>query len=385
MPVAIDEKEANFLDSAKRHDFNDTIYRRVYYKAVTASRFKEYMPKAIRDDPNAPVFRDSKEVPIDVPNAAKPAAPSILYAIPIFGWQKATAGSVRKGRALRVYLNRPWFSSGDNEQLGVVLWPGKIPTGPDGLEEAKQAVTMLGSDPIWGSPSTPQNLTITDFGNASGRSPSGLPLDELRGKPVDVAAHDVGYDPDRQLWYCDIEIDSRDSYFPFVRLALARYQPISVPGAHLSKVILADFAQLAPDRSLSMVRLPNSVRVTVTGHTYSSGPWAAALGSQAGSQVDVSLERYDTTIGTNLGWVSEPKATVVRENPPGPPVIFNGTLNLPPPQQGQTPQLPQRYRVVVKEYEILPADATKPEFGIASEPWPRSPSKRLVYAEQVEL
>ena len=386
MPVTIDEKEANFfLDSAKRHEFNDTIYRRVYYKAVTTSRFKEYMPKAIRDDPKAPVFRESKEQYLDIPNAAKPAAPSILYAIPIFGWQSTAAASVRKGRALRVYMNRPWFSSGDNEQLGVILWPGRIPTDPDGLEEAKQAVTMLGSDPVWSSSSTPQNLTITDFGNAAGSSPSGLPLDELQGKPVDVAAHSVGYDPDRRLWYCDISVDSRDSYFPFVRLALARYQPISVRGAHLSKVILADFAQLAPDRTLSLVRLPNSVRVTVTGHTYSSGPWAAALGTQAGSQVDVSLERYDTTIGTNLGWVSVPNATVVRDGPPGPPVIFSGTLNLPPPQNAQAPQLPQRYRVVVKEYETLPADATKPELTMMSEPWPRSPARRLVYAEQVEL
>jgi hypothetical protein len=386
MPVKLDDQDVNFFqDYARRHEFHDTIYRRVYYKAVTTSRFKEYMPKTIRDDPKAPVFRESEEMYLDIPSAAKPAAPGILYAIPIFGWQKGAGTSVRKGRGLRVYLNRPWFSSGDNEQLGVILWPGKIPTDPDSLEEAKQAITMLGSDPIWSSTSTPQNLTITDFGNAGQSSPSGLPLDELQGKPVDVAAHDVGYDAERGLWYCDIAVDSRGSYFPFIRLALARFQPISVPGAHLSKVILVDFAQLAPDRTLSLVRLPNSVRVTVSGHTYSSGPWAAALGTQAGSQVEVSLERYDTAIGTNLGWVSVPNATTVRDNPPGPPVLFSGTLDLPPPQQGQAPQLPSRYRVVVKEYETLPADTTQPELAIMNEPWPRAPTKRLVYAEQIEL
>ena len=42
-------------------------------------------------------------------------------------------------------------------------------------------------------------------------------------------------------------------------------------------------------------------------------------------------------------------------------------------------------RVVVKEYEMLPADATKPELGIVSERWPMAPTKRLVYAEQDEL
>src|SRR5215207_3202949 len=44
---------------------------------------------------------------------------------------------------------------------------------------------------------------------------------------VEVAPHDVFYDAERQLWFCDIEIDQGQSYWPFVRLALARYQPCS--------------------------------------------------------------------------------------------------------------------------------------------------------------
>jgi len=46
---------------------------------------------------------------------------------------------------------------------------------------------------------------------------------------VAVAGHTVSYDQDRSLWYSDIQFDwstkSGTSYFPFVRLALARYQP----------------------------------------------------------------------------------------------------------------------------------------------------------------
>ncbi len=69
-----------------------------------------------------------------------------------------------------------------------------------------------------------------------------------------IAPHDVFYDAEPQLWYCDIQIETRDTYFPFIRLALARYQPISTPGAHLSNVVLADFMALSADRWLNVTR-----------------------------------------------------------------------------------------------------------------------------------
>jgi hypothetical protein len=87
---------------------------------------------------------------------------------------------------------------------------------------------------------------------------------------VDIAPHDVFYDPDRQLWYCDIEVTWGASYYPFIRLALARYQPTSVPGAHLSKVVLADFMPLVSDRwlNVSQTQEARTRRVAVFGSTY---------------------------------------------------------------------------------------------------------------------
>ena len=58
--------------------------------------------------------------------------PSFAYRLassavsPTFGWSSSVNSattqfdSVRRGRGLRVYLDRPWFSSGDGERLG--LW-----------------------------------------------------------------------------------------------------------------------------------------------------------------------------------------------------------------------------------------------------------------------
>ena len=37
------------------------------------------------------------------------------------------------------------------------------------------------------------------------------------------------FDQVRKLWYCDLQLDAGTSYFPFVKLALARYQPHSIP------------------------------------------------------------------------------------------------------------------------------------------------------------
>jgi hypothetical protein len=39
------------------------------------------------------------------------------------------------------------------------------------------------------------------------------------------------------------------TYAPFVRLALVRYQPHALVASKVSRVVLADFAQLTPDRA----------------------------------------------------------------------------------------------------------------------------------------
>ena len=77
------------------------------------------------------------------------------------------------------------------------------------------------------------------------------------------------WDGDRELYYSDIEFASGSAYFPFIRLALCRYQPHSMAGIEMSPVRLADFAQLAPDRWVSLA-YPSAteVDVTVVGHSY---------------------------------------------------------------------------------------------------------------------
>jgi hypothetical protein len=156
---------------------------------------------------------------------------------------------------------------------------------------------------------------------------------------VDVAPHDVFYDATRQLWYCDIEINCGASYFPFVRLALARYQPISSPNAHLSNVVLADIISLAADRWLNVTPAADSqkVRIAVFGiNADESSAHHEAAHSLASSHidpltgiievrrpaavsernvVDVWLERLDPQLGEDFGWQRIPEAVIAQRVP----------------------------------------------------------------------
>ena len=77
--------------------------------------------------------------------------------------------------------------------------------------------------------------------------------------PYSVTRHD-----DR--WYADIQLaPPTASYAPFVRLALARFQPDSLPGLALSQIVLSDLVRLLPDRRLIVERNGADLRLTLTG------------------------------------------------------------------------------------------------------------------------
>ena len=255
-----------------------------------------------------------------------------------------------------------------------------------------------------------------------------------RAAPVDIAAHDVHYDHERQLWYCDIEIDQGPSYWPFIRLALARYQPVSVDGCELSEIVLADVMPLAADRWLHVRSSgdPGVRRVTVHGrapHDSSASREAGAAATADAATLDGSTvievwaERLDPGRGEDFGWkrVGSPG----REAPPAGPAkkgapaaaalavtdfvpahdrtralvlkaardhtqlvkqdlvsslmgsltLWDGTVRLPAEQSDRA-----RVRLVIAEYEEYLVDDDKPSDGI-----PMEKGRRLVFVEHVEM
>ena len=281
--------------AAPLHRFNDTKHRWVNYQAVGTSRFTEYF-----SEPGLDMTRTGPSLLVDVPSSARPAVPQVAYVVPIFGWeQQETTNvktSVRIGNGLRVYLDRGWFSSGEDELLGVVLWPAPPAAPPSAaqMETLKPYFTQWGNDPIW------QGGTLTAVPAAADLPlamtiGTGLSLAET-SQTMDVAGHEVAFDEARGLWFCDIGFGNPLAYTPFVRLALARYQPHSIAGVELSKVVLADFAQIAPHRTalLSIDPAdPRRARLVIGG----LGPVAPHA-----SQIGVSVQRALPAIGNELGW-----------------------------------------------------------------------------------
>jgi len=261
-----------------RHRFGDTKHRLVDYSTVATTRFQEFFPAALTanlDD----ITLTSAALTADVPSSARPIAPDVRYVVPTFRWEDTPTSRTRKP-GLRVYLGRPWFGSGEGELLAVLLEDRELPIALPGATPAPFEVspalapfaTQWAVDPIWNAAS-PGNIGPARFPNRVATRDD-LTLEEMRlpngSYPTDNRVTAVGFpvvfDADRRLWFADIDVDAEGGYWPFIRLALARFQPSSIPNAHLSRVVLADFAQISPERVASITDLTgNRYRVAISG------------------------------------------------------------------------------------------------------------------------
>lgn len=471
--------------AGKVHEFEDTRYRRIQYWLEATTRFREYMPPDILTESiNGDVQFSDKQIKVIgervetwVKSSAPPPVPEVLYVVPTFHWVRSEAQgkqrSWRRGGGLRVYLDRPWYASGYGEMLAVVLPSASLgdqdPNTRPLSQPLKAFVSQWGNDPAWLSPYVsgaspklkdfPLARTGPDF--SGGWLPGFAPAEEARqpGLPflttslahpqliknasashkVDIAPHDVKFDADRELWYCDIEIKPQRSYCPFIRMALARYQPISVTGAHLSNIVLADFMTLSPDRWLTVNTGSNPLvrTLSVYGNTYTSssghteakhaaqtvitGPGIAVIQKappiSPKTIVEVWVERFDPALGEDFGWHKEEDAVVKKAGPRRrrrlsdaarqrvvvertrarkleverdfekilsrdlvdkvrvTPKLWSGSVKLPEPPSDDT-----RFRLVIAEYEEYLTDDAAPYNAT-----PTTKDRRLVFVEHVEL
>jgi hypothetical protein len=369
-----------------QHVFRDTKHRVVSYRAAGTSSFREYFA------PDAPggFVRTSDEIVVRVPSSARPAAPRVLYAVPTFGWERRTetnvVASLRRGHGLRVFLERAWYSSGAGELLGVVIWPVRLTD--DERKRLKSFVSQAGADPIVGS-SGAVDLIRESFGTAgiTWGERLQLPLGLLPGERVDVAGHEVHYDAERKLWYCDISFDatlarSAEAYGAFVRLALVRFQPQSVLGQELSRPVTTEFMQVTPDRSAVATYDPHDpgvVRLAVAGQTYRATADHIGRTVPDGTFMEVSVEERRPDIGGDLGWHPAPAsaATVIADQVRTiDTVLWQGRVKLP------ADRAPGRFRLVIKEWESWLDDAAVAGINVP-EPQPRA--RRLVYADILKL
>jgi hypothetical protein len=285
-------------------------------------------------------------------------------------------------------LDRPWFTSGPGEQLGVVV-------ARAGEKLPETIGSQLGVDPTCSNLFTPAMPVVEPTLFAGGQIHHDIQLED--GTNVDIVCFDPTLDLERNQWYADVTLDTNmieGAYWPFIRLALVRFQPSSVSRAGASKIVLSEFTQLAPDRTLAVEVVGNDVKVSVHG----PGPQA-----DDANLMLISLDEANTPDPDELAWqpVSATAATlagyqiearladaVEAEREPSGLLKWERTVTMPGPRGDRT------LRVVAYELELRETDEDVAEERLAGLPLDnpvitnlirtrRLP--RIVYADTVRL
>ncbi|MFG1953481.1 hypothetical protein [Micromonospora sp. NPDC048830] len=250
-----------------RQEFADTRRRKVRYTVAAISRFRDYFQRVTDRDTGACTVHGTLDA-TDVPSTARPPAPKVRGVIPTFRWSRSDGGTVirssRRGGGLRVLLERPWFATGVEEALAVVVWPQ--PASPPAVRELAY-LSLAGRDPLR---TTAAPAAILDPGHFTATVKESVHLPEL-GKTVTAVVtaldFDRNYDKDADCWFADLDLAplAEAAYFPFVQLALCRYQAETADrGQRLSPPIRTEPLQLFPHRDLTVTRGAGRVTVVLT-------------------------------------------------------------------------------------------------------------------------
>ncbi len=229
-------------------------------------------------------------------------------------------------------------------------------------------MTQWGLDPVFSGPRLPTDLpSLAAFPAAA--ATGSVTLAERDGATFNIAGHTPFYDPASDLWYCDIPINYGLAYTPFIRLALARFQPDALADAQASRVVLADFLQLAPQRSATVViTKPKRIdSISVAGPTYRT-----ASGISGPGVAFATVEVRDKTIAdAAIGW-----------RPAGPRMPMERTLL----EQGyglwslMNVKLPAgQCRLIIEQYEQIEDDGRSGVSLLAV------PGLRLIYSDVIPL
>lgn len=386
---------------AIEHLFNDTKHRKVNYKAIATTRYREYFFNLIKDRENKgqpfPLTRETVPTAITkeviIPSSAKPLAPEVLYIIPNFEWSRNTNNSTNttitaRGAGLRVYLKRPWYSSGEGEKLAVVLNMNIN----DKLSSGSTPVSTWGTDPTKLSAPLPGGIKM-DANSFLSLKEGQLQMAsaEHNGNTakVFVVTYDVKYDKERKLYYVDILLNVATAYYPFVRLALARYQHHSVRTADtdccLSPIVVADYIQVPAPRftSLKFEGAKNKINVGLSG--------TVSLINMKGiffhNRIDFVVEpiEVDASEGAHITIHAKPIETYSYSLQPqdiGQNFGFLHTHSFTLPAEYAS----KPYRVKVLEYEVIIYDPLKPNPNPGSANFGTMPMKeRLVFADVYEV
>lgn len=349
-----------FQPFTEAQEFGDTKHHAVTFDLVGHSPFKQYFPPnwPLASNPEGTRFTETKEnaFTVNVPASQPPAPPLVEYIVPSFAWAASkstdgkTAYSSRSGNWLRVYLRRPWFSSGNGEKLAVVLLSASNTNNYAAMpDKIRQNTTRLGADPVIKAGDVPNVVTTANFlgGEAA---VSGLSVPTIKGATASIVPYPVQYDSDKQMWYADIAVNVGLTYTPFVRLALARYQRFALSGMNLSSLVVADIMQVQANRSatVTFIDANNRIRATVVGPIGETIAGPNKLFGTIEEKVGADDETGWRTVMANGKELSReipitaptfiPGLIATPIRPPGTVIRPPGTIVRPPEEEGDAPE-----------------------------------------------
>jgi hypothetical protein len=258
-----------------RLPFADSRYRRVVMMAKAYSRLADafgHQNKALPTTDSAP-----NAYIVDFLATQLPAAPDVEAVIPNLKW------SVDKNKRTRtmgitVVLNRPWFSSGNDERLAVIssartnsnkTVDSVLRTTDASVDE--NTISAWGFMADWQSAgqayfsvpaggSLPDDAIKLDVDDNTDQSDVNDTQPDLEGDlTIGTAKYHAAffkprYNEQDQQWYVNISCDKPPAYGAVARLIVARHQKHAVPGCHLSPLTVCDFVLLNPERYVTIQR-----------------------------------------------------------------------------------------------------------------------------------
>ncbi|MFR9773208.1 hypothetical protein [Nocardia sp. SC052] len=345
-----------------RHEFADTRRRKITYTVTAVSRFEDCYPGA-----SAAACRVVAPFKVDVPSTTRPPAPDVSHCVPSFHWSTDVTADgkvrrLRRGGRIRVYLQPPWYVSGAEEMLAVLI----SPTSTTGVEVPPDR-SFVGRDPVWLGSAIPTLLMAQHLA-----APVTFTADTAQSPSHPGVAYPVEPDSTARRWYADVDLSPYPgrAYCPFVQLALARYQARTTDTRKLalSEVTRTEPIQLLPDRQLEITpdTANQQLNLRLTG--------VGSVAPRDRSVVTAEVQVYDDDSGQppsgqpasevigSPGWI-----TVVTASDK-----LNNTFSIHVPEAGGRPR-----RIVLTEAESYPPtpDSGSPVDGPA----------RLIYADIIAI
>lgn len=246
------------------------------------------------DEPNdepansVQVATDGSNASLWLPSSSRPAKCAALSPVPVFRFTSGTKGtiedSIERISGVRIYLERGWFSAGEEEQLGVVMLPsGKSAEGGDAFMPDDHYgpigpfISRWGGDPIRqdyaplatglsvDSFLSPPKLVPDVVVPVQIPKPPGAPDNISVLEAADLLIYQPRFDVDREQWFVDLDIQAAEAPNLFVRFGLVRYQKHSIHTILCASEPVIVWTQLLPARTLSGTIEATTVVAPATG------------------------------------------------------------------------------------------------------------------------